>query len=61
MAKRAKGSGTLRKRSDGRWEGRIIIGKDENGKNIDKTVVSKKKYECEERLCLHCHLCRCHL
>ena len=50
MAKRAKGSGTLRKRSDGRWEGRIIIGKDENGKNIYKTVVSKKKYECEERL-----------
>lgn len=50
MAKRAKGSGTLRKRSDGRWEGRIIIDKDENGKNIYKTVVSKKKYECEERL-----------
>ncbi len=48
MAKRAKGSGTLRKRSDGRWEGRIIIGQDENGKNIVKSVVRKKKYECEQ-------------
>ena len=43
MAKRAKGTGTLRKRTDGRWEGRLYFGKDENGKNQYKTVTSKKK------------------
>lgn len=50
MAKRAKGTGTLRKRSDGRWEGRIYIGKDENGKNKYKTVTSIKKSECQKKL-----------
>jgi len=50
MAKRAKGSGTLRKRSDGRWEGRIIIGKDENGKPKYKSVLCKKKIDCQLKL-----------
>ena len=36
MAKKRKnGQGTVRHRSDGRWEGRHIIGYDENGKAID--------------------------
>ena len=40
MAKRAKGTGTLRKRKDGRWEGRLYLGKDENGKtNIKPSQV----------------------
>ena len=35
MAKRrAKGEGSLRKRSDGRWEGRYTAGRDETGKLI---------------------------
>lgn len=50
MAKRAKGTGTLRKRADGRWEGRLYLGKDENGKNQYKTVTSKKKSECQNKL-----------
>ena len=50
MAKRAKGSGTLRKRADGRWEGRIVIGKDENGKTKYKSVMSTKKIECQKKL-----------
>ena len=32
MAKKRKyGSGTVRKRSDGRWEARVVIGYDDNG------------------------------
>ena len=50
MAKRAKGTGTLRKRADGRWEGRLYIGKDENGKNKYKTVTHMKKSECQKKL-----------
>lgn len=50
MAKRAKGTGTLRKRTDGRWEGRIVVGKDENGKPIYKSVMSKKKMDCQKKL-----------
>lgn len=50
MAKRAKGTGTLRKRKDGRWEGRLYLGKDENGKNKYKTVTSMKKSECQRKL-----------
>ena len=50
MAKRAKGTGTLRKRKDGRWEGRLFLGKDENGKNQYKTVTSMKKSECQRKL-----------
>ena len=37
--KSAKGAGTLRKRSDGRWEGRYSIGFDaKTGKQIQKSV-----------------------
>ena len=50
MAKRAKGTGTLRKRADGRWEGRLYIGKDENEKNKYKTVTHTKKSECQKKL-----------
>ena len=39
MAKRrAKGEGSLRKRSDGRWEGRYTAGRDETGKLIYKNL-----------------------
>ena len=36
--RRKNGAGTIRERKDGRWEGRIIIGYDDNGKA--KTKVS---------------------
>ena len=30
--RRMKGEGSLRKRPDGRWEIRVMLGRDENGK-----------------------------
>ena len=51
MAKKRKnGQGTVRHRSDGRWEGRHIIGYDENGKAITKSVLAKTKLACIEKL-----------
>lgn len=51
MAKRRKsGSGTIRLRKDGRWEGRIVIGYDENGLPKTKNVLAKTKLECTEKL-----------
>ena len=51
MAKKRKnGQGTVRHRSDGRWEGRHIIGYDENGKAITKSVLAKTKLACIKKL-----------
>ena len=36
--KRANGEGSVKKRSDGRWEGRIVVGHKENGDPITKSV-----------------------
>lgn len=48
--KRSKGEGTLRKRKDGRWEGRIVVAYDENGLPKTKSVTAKSKMECLEKL-----------
>ena len=50
MAKRKNGEGTLRKRKDGRWEGRYNAGVDENGKTKVKYVLAKTRNECSEKL-----------
>ena len=51
MAKRRKpGSGSVHLRKDGRWEGRIVIGYDENGLPKTKNVLAKTKGECIEKL-----------
>ena len=51
MARRRKsGSGTVRERKDGRWEGRIVIGYDERGLPKTKNVLAKTKTECLEKL-----------
>ena len=50
MAKRQNGKGTLRKRKDGRWEGRFNAGVDENGKKKVKYVFAKTRSECAVRL-----------
>jgi len=51
MAKKRKnGQGTVRERKDGRWEGRHIVGYDENGKAKTKSVLAKTKAECIEKL-----------
>ena len=48
--KRKNGQGTVRLRSDGRWEGRHVVGYDENGKAKQKSVLAKTKAECVEKL-----------
>ena len=48
MAKRKYGEGTLRKRKDGRWEGRYTVM--ENGKQKVKYILAKTKPECDEKL-----------
>ena len=52
MAKRrANGEGSIRKRKDGRWEGRYTVGRDlETGKAITKNVLAKTQKECKEKL-----------
>ena len=48
--KRKAGDGTVRQRKDGRWEGRIVIGYDDNGYPKTKNVPAKTKKECVEKL-----------
>ncbi len=48
--RRKKGNGTLRKRTDGRWEGRAIVGYDEEGQAQTKSVLAKTRTECLEKL-----------
>ena len=48
--KRKAGDGTVRQSKDGRWEGRIVIGYDDNGYPKTKNVLAKTKKECIEKL-----------
>ena len=49
--KRANGEGSLRKRKDGRWEGRYTAGNDPTtGKPIHKSVLAKTQAEAKEKL-----------
>ena len=48
--RRARGEGSLRKRSDGRWEGRYTVGRDENGKLLYKNVLARTQAECKTKL-----------
>ena len=48
--RRANGEGNIRKRPDGRWEGRYIAGHNENGKTIRKNVLGKTQAEVKEKL-----------
>ena len=51
MAKRRpSGDGMVRKKEDGSWEGRVVIGYDEKGLPKTKNVLAKTKRECQERL-----------
>ena len=54
MAKRrANGEGNIRKRKDGRWEGRYTAGYDPaTGKRIIKNVLGKTQAEVKEKLAL---------
>ena len=49
--KRANGEGSIRKRSDGRWEGRYTAGYDpKTGKRINKNVLGRTQAEVKEKL-----------
>ena len=52
MAKRrANGKGSIRKRPDGRWEGRYTAGRDpETGKTVYKNVLGKTQAEVKAKL-----------
>ena len=50
MARRAAGEGNIRKRADGRWEGRYVAGHDSEGKPIRKNVLGKTQAEAKEKL-----------
>ncbi len=52
MAKRrARGEGSLCKRSDGRWEGRYTAGRDEaTGKLLYRNVLARTQAECKAKL-----------
>ena len=52
MAKRRpSGDGMVRKREDGRWEGRIVIGHKENGAPIFHYLSARTQKELLENLC----------
>ena len=48
--RRANGEGNIRKRKDGRWEGRYTAGYDANGKAITKNVLGRTQAEVKEKL-----------
>ena len=49
--KRANGDGSIRKRKDGRWEGRHVVGHDPvTGKMISRNVLGKTQAEVKEKL-----------
>ena len=51
MAKRRpSGDGMVRKRDDGRWEGRIVVGHKNNGEPIYKYVLAKTQSELVQKL-----------
>ncbi len=49
--KNAQGAGTIRKRSDGRWEARYTVGFDPaTGKQKQKSIYGRTQKEVRERL-----------
>lgn len=48
--KRPNGDGMVRKRADGRWEGRLTIGHKNDGRPIYKTVLSRTQKELIEKM-----------
>lgn len=50
MSRAKYGEGSIFLRKDGRWEGRITIGTNDNGNPKTKSVLAKTKTECQEKL-----------
>ena len=51
--RRASGDGTLRKRDDGRWEGRLVVGTKKNGLPLYKCFLSKSQKEVLSQMDLY--------
>ena len=52
--RRPSGDGMVRKREDGRWEGRIVVGHKENGEPIFRYVLAKTQKELLAKLHRRC-------
>ena len=48
--RRPSGAGLVRKRADGRWEGRIVVGHKEDGKPIYRSVFAEKQSDLMPKL-----------
>ena len=48
--RRPSDDGMVRNREDGRWEGRVVVGYDEQGRPTTKNVLAKTKSECSAKL-----------
>ena len=48
--RRPSGDGMVRKREDGRWEGRIVVGHKENGEPIFRYLSAKTQKELFKNL-----------
>ena len=48
--RRPSGDGLVRKRADGRWEGRIVVGHKEDGKPIYRSVFAEKQSDLMPKL-----------
>ena len=48
--RRPSGDGMVRKREDGRWEGRIVIGHKENGDSIFRYIYANTQKELTAKL-----------
>ena len=48
--RKAKGSGTIRKRKNGKWEARYTIGRDMKGKQIQRSVYGSTQEEVRQKL-----------
>ncbi len=50
MAKRKNGEGSIFLRKDGRWEGRVVVGYNDNGYPKTKNVLADTKTKCAQKL-----------
>ena len=48
--RRGAGEGTIRKRVDGRWEGRRIVGRDASGRQVTRSVFARTRAEAVTKL-----------
>ena len=48
--KKGNNEGTIRKRSDGRWEARYTVGFNDDGKQVQKSIYGKKRSDVSQKL-----------